>query len=182
VVCCRSQWSEQALFGDVVRSDKVADVEVGKEGCGELELRARKKVGRRSVTAASVWRSVRKNCGAEDQSHFRKCFSMNSFHSKQAVAMAARRACMALPTRAFRLILQPYRHRSSSTSAMAYKAIHRRIAPLPTADTRPSSPNLNSSTPICLHPSSSVVCSSGCVQHSIRNTLAQPEPAEKTCP
>jgi len=50
--------------------------------------------------------------------------------------MAARRAFTALPARAFRSITHQCRYNSSSTSAMAYKAIHRRIAPLPTADTR----------------------------------------------
>jgi len=52
--------------------------------------------------------------------------------------MAARRAFTALPARAFRSITHQCRYNSSSTSAMAYKAIHRRIAPLPTADTRRS--------------------------------------------
>ncbi|KAG4437635.1 acetolactate synthase, regulatory subunit [Cadophora sp. M221] len=66
--------------------------------------------------------------------------------------MASRKALFALPTRAIRpssrastsssLLTPLHHHRSestaSSTSALAYKALHRRIYPLPTSDAPPS--------------------------------------------
>lgn len=70
-----------------------------------------------------------------------------SHPQKQHSTMAARRAFTALPTRAFRSIAQPCRSNSSSTSAMAYKAIHRKIAPLPTADTRSYAPKFSIDSP-----------------------------------
>jgi acetolactate synthase-1/3 small subunit len=62
--------------------------------------------------------------------------------------MASRKALFALPTRAIRprttnAMLSPLQHHraestASSTSALAYKALHRRIYPLPTSDAAPT--------------------------------------------
>jgi acetolactate synthase-1/3 small subunit len=62
--------------------------------------------------------------------------------------MASRKAIFALPTRAIRprttnAIISPLQHHraestASSTSALAYKALHRRIYPLPTSDAAPT--------------------------------------------
>lgn len=52
-------------------------------------------------------------------------------------AISALPACIARPTRSA-LPFSFVRHQSSSTQALAYKALHRRIAPLPTANESPS--------------------------------------------
>ena len=107
---------------------------------------ARKKLGRNVNILRRPRLSARNNDAAEDQinaifySHAKQQLRRGRFLLQTITAMAARRACTALSIRAFRSILQPCRHGSSSTSAMAYKAIHRRIAPLPAIDTRSSSP------------------------------------------
>merc|ERR1711977_481121 len=65
------------------------------------------------------------------------------------LTMASRKALFALPTRAIRSsrttssLLAPLQHHraestASSTSALAYKALHRRVYPLPTSDAPPS--------------------------------------------
>ena len=91
--------------------------------------------------------------------------------------MASKRALRLLHTHlrpAQPLYQQPLRQQSSSTSAIAYKALHRRIAPLPAA--APSSPNVSPAAAVSSIIYETPLPSTEAPKRHVLNCLVQNEP------